>query len=287
LPAKASNHIPNPGGITSGDPVAEAGEGWERGSLAMTRRLGVALLALAALLVLAPTARATEPHPKVTVVAFGLYGNQSVFESEATAAARIVAERFGGASVTVRANTKERTDATIETLGAALDDAAKDMDAENDLLVVILSSHGGRAGLAVKPANGPEDTLWPPSLAAMLDHTRVRHRAVIISACYSGVFIPVLANADTLVITAADANHPSFGCEDGAQWTYFGEAFFDKAMRRTGSLKEAFALARVLVREREMFDNFAPSNPQLAGGENIALRFVGEAPVAVRPWPFP
>jgi hypothetical protein len=39
-----------------------------------------------------------------------------------------------------------------------------------------------------------------------------------------------LANSDTLVITAADAGHASFGCEDNkAQWTYFGDALFNIA----------------------------------------------------------
>jgi hypothetical protein len=228
------------------------------------------IAALSALLAFAPLsgAGAAESGPKVAVVAFGLFGDQSVFESEAKGAARIVAERLGGSPVIVRANTKSRSDATVETLAATLDGAAKAMDPENDVLVLILTSHGSRAGLAVK-AGAREDTLWPSALAAMLNHAGVRHRVVIISACYSGIFIPPLANADTLVITAADANHPSFGCRDGAQWTYFGDAFFNTAMRRTANLGEAFGLARALVRKRELRNGFDPSNPQIAGGENI------------------
>jgi hypothetical protein len=156
-----------------------------------------------------------------------------------------------------------------------------------------LTSHGSRAGLVVKAADGREDMLWPQILAAMLDHAGVRHRVVIISACYSGVFIPLLANADTLVITAADANHPSFGCIAGAQWTYFGDAFFNTALRRTTNLKDAFDLARTLVRERELHNGFDPSNPQMAGGQNIDYRVRGSLePVdatvwlgGVRPWP--
>jgi len=255
--------------------------------------------ALVALLVLAPgrAARAAEPHPRVAVVAFGLFGDQSVFESEAKGAARIVADHFGGSLVAVRANTANRSDATVETLAAALDAAAKAIDAENDILALILTSHGTRAGLVVKPAGGPTDTLWPQILSAMLDHAGVRHRVLIISACYSGIFIPVLANADTLVITAADAHHPSFGCQDGAQWTYFGDAFFNIAMRRTTSLRDAFDLARSLVRDRELRSGFDPSNPQMAGGENIEHRLKGSldpaeaaaaprepAEAVIRPW---
>ena len=154
------------------------------------------------------------------------------------------------------------------------------MDAENDILLLILTSHGSRAGLAVK-AGAREDTLWPSVLAGMLDHAGVRHRVVIISACYSGIFIPALANADTLVITAADAEHPSFGCRDGARWTYFGEAFFNTAMRRSTNLRDAFTLARTLVRKRELRNGFEPSNPQIAGGENTEQLLNGHRDHAV------
>src|SRR5262245_65193427 len=60
-------------------------------------------------------------------------------------------------------------------------------------------------------------TLTPYKLADMLAWTGVRHQVVVISACYSGVFIPRLANPNMLVITAADGNHQSFGCRDKAK----------------------------------------------------------------------
>jgi hypothetical protein len=225
--------------------------------------------ALALLFALAPVATvpAAETGGKVAVAAFGLFGDQSVFESEAKGAAGIVAKRFGADPVVVRANTKRRGDATVGTLAATLDSVAKKMDVENDILLVILTSHGSRAGLVVK-AGAREELLSPWLLGTTLRYTGVRHRLLIISACYSGIFLP-LANADTLVITAADADHPSFGCRDGAQWTYFGDAFFNTAMRRAPNLRDAFSQAREIVRKRELHDGFDPSNPQMAGGENI------------------
>jgi hypothetical protein len=241
----------------------------------MTLRISSARLAaiVLALFIAGPDfpvgpARAAEGGAKVAVVAFGLFGDQSVFESEANGAAKIMADRFGGAPVIVRSNTKSRTEATPESLTVALDSAAHEIDADNDILMLILTSHGSRAGLVVK-AGARESTLSPQLLAVMLNQTGIRHRVVIISACYSGVFIPHLANENTLVITAADADHPSFGCQDGAQWTYFGEALFNKAMRRAASLRDAFALARTLVLKRERHNGFVPSNPQIAGGRNI------------------
>jgi hypothetical protein len=138
----------------------------------------------------------------------------------------------------------------------------------NDVLFLILTSHGSPDGLAVV-AGRRQETLTPPRLADMLNTTGVRYRAVVISACYSGVFIPRLANADTLVITAADGDHASFGCEDRAKWTYFGDAFFNVALRRTTRLKDAFVQARALVAQREERNGFEPSRPQMAGGENV------------------
>jgi hypothetical protein len=101
----------------------------------------------------------------------------------------------------------------------------------------------------------------------MLARTGMRYKVVVISACYSGAFIPRLANPDTLVITAADADHPSFGCRDKAKWTYFGNAFFNVALRQAKSLKDA--LARSLVKKREVHERFEPSNPLMAGGESV------------------
>jgi len=232
-------------------------------------RLGAPLIAFA--LTVAPLvspAHAVEDSRKVSVVSFGLFGDQSVFRSEATGAAKVVADRFGHGPVDVQYNSKKGGKATIETLTTSLQTAAKGMDAGNDILFLILTTHGARAGLAVK-AGRLTQILTPPNLADMLARTGVRHRAVVISACYSGVFMPHLASPDALVITAADADHPSFGCQDGAKWTYFGDAFFNVALRKAKSVKDAFAVARELVLKRELRERFEPSNPQISGGANV------------------
>src|SRR6516164_1482378 len=184
--------------------------------------LGAGLIALA--LIVAPPAsmvHAVGDAHKVSVVSFGLFGDQGVFRSEATGAAQVVASRFGRGPINVQYNSKKGGGATIQALAMALQAADNGVDAENDVLFLILTSHGSRAGLAVK-AGRLTQTLTPPKLAEMLARTRVRHKVVVISACYSGVFIPRLANPNVLVITAADADHPSFGCRDKAKCEVFG-----------------------------------------------------------------
>jgi hypothetical protein len=209
-------------------------------------------------------------NPNVTVLAFGLSGAQSVFESEAKGAASIVARRLGANQVVVRANTKTRGDVTIASIGAALQSAAERMDRESDVLFLILTSHGSQAGVAVQAGRRVE-ILSPVDLAGMLNRAGVRHRIAVISACYSGVFLRPLANDDTLVITAADADHSSFGCQDKVKWTYFGDAFFNTALRQTADLRSAFASARTLIGLREMHYGLVSSNPQIAGGKNIDI----------------
>jgi hypothetical protein len=220
---------------------------------------------LAAVLFLACASISAAASPKVTVLAFGLFGAQSVFESEAKGAADIVAHQLDANAVAVLANTKRRGDVTIASIEDALQSAAKRMDREDDILFLILTSHGSRAGVAVQ-AGGHEETLSPAALAGMLGRTGVQ-----LSACYSGVFVRPLANANTLVITAADSDHSSFGCQDKVKWTYFGDAFFDKALRHTTDLRGAFATARKLISVRERHDALVPSNPQIAGGKNIDI----------------
>jgi hypothetical protein len=232
-------------------------------------RIGVPLIAF--VLTVAPSVskvRAVEDARKVSVVSFGLFGDQGVFRSEATGAAQVVAGRFGSGPINVQYNSKKGGSATIETLAMSLQAAANELDSENDILFLILTSHGSPAGLAVK-AGRLMQTLTPGKLADMLAWTGVRHKVVVISACYSGVFIPRLANPNMLVITAADAEHQSFGCRDKAKWTYFGDAFFNVALRQAKSLTDAFFVARTLVQKRELREHIEPSNPLMAGGANV------------------
>ena len=70
----------------------------------------------------------------MSVVSFGLFGDQGVFRSEATGAARVVADRFGSAPINVQYNSKKGGGATIEGLAMSLQAAANGMDADNDIL---------------------------------------------------------------------------------------------------------------------------------------------------------
>jgi hypothetical protein len=102
---------------------------------------------------------------------------------------------------------------------------------------------------------------------------------VVVSACYAGVFLDELKSDTTAIITAADATHTSFGCDDDRDLTWFGEAFLKDSLTSSGSLEEAFHKAAALVARREDAEHQGHSNPQLYVGP-LMRRKLAELPPA-------
>jgi hypothetical protein len=92
---------------------------------------------------------------------------------------------------------------------------------------------------------------------------------IVISSCYSGSFVPALQDENTLIITASAADRQSFGCSSESDYTYFGRAFFDQAMREQTSIQGAFNQAKDTVAKWENAQGFEPSEPQWSIGKNM------------------
>jgi hypothetical protein len=152
--------------------------------------------------------------------------------------------------------------ATRENIAAAARAVAGVMDKDDDILILFMTSHGTRAGFGLQLPRRPLVEFAPRELATILDGAGIRNRIVIVSACYSGTFVPPLANDNTIVITAADARNPSFGCAPGREWTFFGDAFFNRSLRPGADLRSAFNGARLTISEWELAEALPPSNPQ-------------------------
>ena len=71
---------------------------------------------------------------------------------------------------------------------------------------------------------------------------------------------------------AARADRSSFGCEDKREWTYFGDAYFNRALRQQISFKRAFKQASELIENWERSGKLVPSLPQMKGGEALQLK---------------
>lgn len=88
-----------------------------------------------------------------------------------------------------------------------------------------ISTHGGPDGVILGKA-----LLRPNRLAAMLDEACPRRPSiVVISACFSGVFIPPLQRNDRLILTAARPDRASFGCGESDKYPYFDDCFLSSA----------------------------------------------------------
>ncbi|MCW6507145.1 C13 family peptidase [Lichenifustis flavocetrariae] len=264
--------------LSSLAPVLRPGSGQVSDAQVVTRKvwrisrdlragLAAAFMVLVACLT-QPIPASAEAATRGAIVSLALWSDGSVFRSEAKGAAQIVSRRYGhGGPVIVRVNTGKSFAAGPRGMVQALAAAERGMDPARDVLFLILSSHGAPEGIAEKGGR-VEGLLSPRSLGEVLAQSAFKHKVLIVSACFAGIFTP-LANDDTLVITAADATHPSFGCEEGRTWTYFGDAFFNDALRKAGPLPERFEAAKALIRAREEAQGFDPSNPQIAGGSNV------------------
>jgi hypothetical protein len=145
------------------------------------------------------------------------------------------------------------------------------MNRESDVLFLYMTSHGLQNEFEME--NAPLDLAQvdPKWLRDALDRSGIRWRVIVISACYSGSFVSALQNDNTLIITASAADRASFGCSNEADYTYFGRAFFDQAMREQHSIKDAFAQAKDTVAQWETAQGFDPSEPQWSIGKNMEL----------------
>jgi len=199
-----------------------------------------------------------------------------VFGREAREAGRVLASRFGAQGRTIVLAEDEgeaRADAagTPTHLASAVAGAALRMDRGEDVLVLYLTSHGTpRAGINFKhPVHG-RGIVTPAQLAAMLDGTGLQNRLVVIQACFSGQFVRPLATPRTVVATAASSMKPSFGCSPGNDWTFFGHALINQAMRRPDSFVRQFRRAMVTILGWEKQLGIEPSNPQISIGKDTA-----------------
>lgn len=161
--------------------------------------------------------------------------------------------------------------ATYDSLGYALDALGRTLDPKEDVLFLYLSSHGlDDHSFYLHTGPEQEDYLAPEDLAQLLEEAGIGNAVIVISACYSGGFIPVLKAPNRMIITAAREDRPSFGCGNTDSATWFGRAFLVEAMNATNDFAAAYAQAGVTVRQREKQEGEQPSEPQFQSGSNIA-----------------
>jgi hypothetical protein len=142
----------------------------------------------------------------------------------------------------------------------------RDLAAKNPAgCLVYLTSHGAPEGAVLD-----EDILPPSLLAAVIDDAcPARPSIVVISACFSGVFVKPLQRDDRMILTAARPDRTSFGCSEDDKYPYFDDCFLSSAP----TAHDFAALGRAVqacVARRERDTGAEPaSEPQLWIGPGL------------------
>ncbi len=99
-----------------------------------------------------------------------------------------------------------------------------------------------------------------------------RPTVVVVSACYSGIFINALAAPNRMVLTAASRERTSFGCGADETYPWFDGCVIETLPTATDFLALA-AGARACVARKEVERGAGPaSEPQLFVGAEMQLR---------------
>jgi hypothetical protein len=199
-----------------------------------------------------------------------------VFGREARVAGDVLGRRYGAAGRTIvlagsdGAGPSALPRGTPETLAIVLARIAELMDRQEDALVLFTTSHGAPVGLYYNDGDNGYGLISPNRLAAMLDGLGLRNRLLILSACYSGVFVPRLQSETSAIATAAAFDRTSFGCAAENDWTFFGDAMINHALRSAQPIADAFAQANGLISDWETKLRVQPSHPQWRVGAGAA-----------------
>ena len=239
------------------------------------------LLASLAALSLAPAPAAAAKGPFSDWAAVVIAGDWKAHSGGSTeafdnarrdVAARLPALGFSPANIRQFSTRPERYPDTkpIETALAPIHDtlAALAQKAPAGCLIYY-TSHGGPPGVVLDKDG--EQMIVPPEVMADLVDSACPNRptVVVISACFSGVFIPAMARNDRMILTAARPDRSSFGCGEGDKYPYFDDCFLSSSStsRNFPALAEA---VQACVRAREIATGARPpSEPQVWIGPAI------------------
>jgi len=134
-----------------------------------------------------------------------------------------------------------------------------------DGCLVYFSSHGAPNGIVI------DQSILPPGiLGAMLDKTcGQRPTVVVISACFSGVFVPELGSDNRMILTAARPDRTSFGCGESDRYPYFDDCFLQTSPHAK-DFPSLGSQVQTCVAAREIKEKMTPpSEPQLYIGPQL------------------
>jgi hypothetical protein len=150
----------------------------------------------------------------------------------------------------------------VDSIGSSLADLAR---RENGGCLLYFSSHGSPSGLVLG------DTILAPSqLAGIVTQAcGGRPTIVVISACYSGVFVPALQAPNRMVLTAARPDRTSFGCGGTNKYPYFDACFLSSVQSAVDFDDLAHRTKDCVADTEQQTGMSPPSEPQIFIGKTI------------------
>lgn len=166
------------------------------------------------------------------------------------------------------ASNAEQSDDVRGSSGPNLLRALRELNVgDGDACFIHLTSHGSPQGLMVRYAS----TLTPAQLEAIVDSgCGTQPTVVLVSACYSGVFLtPEMRKPNRIVLTAARPDRTSFGCSPESTYTYWDTCLIDN-LTKSEDWKGLYKSVTDCVEQKERTRRFNPSSPQAFFGDAVA-----------------
>lgn len=99
-----------------------------------------------------------------------------------------------------------------------------------------------------------------------------RPTVVIVSACYSGIFVNALAAPNRMVLTAASRERTSFGCGADETYPWFDGCVIETLPTASDFLALAAGTRACVARKEAALGATPPSDPQMFVGAEMQLR---------------
>lgn len=134
-----------------------------------------------------------------------------------------------------------------------------------DGCLLYITSHGAPAGVVM------DKGLWDPfSVGTLVDNICAdRPTVVVVSACFSGVFVPAVEGPNRMVLTAARPDRTSFGCGQADRYTYFDGCFLQSLPQAHDFTALALATRACVGRLEIATHATPPSEPQISIGAQL------------------
>jgi hypothetical protein len=139
--------------------------------------------------------------------------------------------------------------------------------------LIYYTSHGAPKQGVVMDVMGKQYMFSPAEMAALVEEACPgRPTIVIISACFSGAFMPYLSGPQRMVMTAARPDRSSFGCSSEDKYPYFDACFLESVSAVRNFTALAPAIQGCVSRREGQMNLSPPSEPQVSIDGTLRLR---------------